>query len=65
MSELRKVEFITDWRNPDNKTIGKFHCWGSELWEQEAGDLTFTVGLVETLDGKMHKVSVEWITFID
>lgn len=65
MSEFRTVEFIADYLKPNIKTVGKFHEWGLELWEQESGDVTFTVGIIELMDGSIVTTTPDCITFID
>lgn len=64
MSEFRTVEIRHQegWRTV--KTIGKFHQWGSELLELQSSSHTFTVGIVELLNGEIITVDPIQITFI-
>ena len=57
--ERRKIELL------QKEQKGLFHQWGTELIETESGSiLPRTVGIVEDVAGKVHKVDPELIKFI-
>lgn len=46
------------------KTQGLFHQWGLDCLEDEQGFSNFTIAIVETSDGLIHKVDPTHIKFI-
>jgi hypothetical protein len=44
---------------------GIFHQWGCNYEEFENGAGNYTVGIVETIDGKIHMPMADDITFLD
>ena len=49
---------------PNYETEGLFHQWGNSYEEFESGPGNFTVGIVETLDGKIHDVLPTNLKFV-
>lgn len=67
---MRKVT-VQIWKPKDGKANyeqhdGLFHCWGSELFEQNDGPaVSFTVAIVELEDGSVIESPPSLMRFID
>lgn len=44
---------------------GKFHMWGTDIVESNDGNVSYTVGIIETESGRVYNVHPEKIIFID
>jgi hypothetical protein len=49
----------------DNWQYGVFHQWGVDYEEFETGPGNFSVGIIETVDGKVHMPFASDIVFLD
>jgi hypothetical protein len=67
---MRKCKFIKMTKGSDGQWEltefeGIFHQWGCNYEEFEKGAGNYTVGIVETSDGKIHMPMADDITFLD
>lgn len=44
---------------------GLFHCWGTEIEEDEKGFHESTVAIVESVSGDVYKIDPNQIKFLD
>lgn len=49
----------------ETKKKGIFHCWGSEIEEDEHNIGTLSIGIIEDEEGQIHTPIPSFIKFLD
>lgn len=61
--KLRRVE-ISNWKD-GTKSEALFHQFGLDFMELNDGNVNYTVAIVESPDGTVGPVNLEYIRFLD